>query len=55
MRSIIYVGTGSFLGGVLRYLLTTWAYKNLDHFFPYGTLAVNGLGSFIDWVSGRAG
>ena len=47
MRSILYVGAGSFIGGILRYLLTTWTYKILDPSFPYGTLAVNVLGCVV--------
>jgi fluoride exporter len=44
MRSILYVGAGSFVGGILRYLLSTWIYKILGNpLFPYGTLAVNSL------------
>ena len=47
MRSILYVGAGSFIGGICRYLFTTWAYKTLDPSFPYGTLAVNVLGCLL--------
>ena len=56
MRSILYVGTGSFIGGILRYLLCTWVYKILGNpLFPYGTLAVNSLGCFaIGFLAGLA-
>ena len=48
MGPILYVGTGSFVGGILRYLLSTWIYKILGNpLFPYGTLAVNSLGCFV--------
>jgi CrcB protein len=48
MRSILYVGVGSFIGGVCRYLLSTWVYKLLDNpWFPYGTLAVNVVGCLV--------
>jgi CrcB protein len=47
MRSILYVGAGSFIGGILRYLLTSWTSKILDPSFPYGTLAVNVLGCLV--------
>ena len=44
MRSVFSVGAGSFVGGILRYLLSTWIYKMLGNpLFPYGTLAVNSL------------
>jgi CrcB protein len=56
MRSIFYVGAGSFVGGILRYLLSTWIYKILGNpLFPYGTLAVNSLGCLaIGFVAGLA-
>ena len=56
MRSILYVGVGSFIGGILRYLLSTWIYKILGNpLFPYGTLAVNSLGCFaIGFLAGLA-
>jgi fluoride exporter len=56
MRSIFYVGAGSFVGGILRYLLSTWIYKILGNpLFPYGTLAVNCLGCLaIGFVAGLA-
>ncbi len=48
MRSILYVGARSFVGGILRYLLSTWIYKILGNpLFRYGTLAVNSLGCFV--------
>jgi len=48
MRSILYVGVGSFMGGICRYLLSTWVYKLLDNpWFPYGTLAVNVVGCLV--------
>jgi fluoride exporter len=56
MRSILYVGAGSFIGGILRYLLSTWVYKILGNpVFPYGTLAVNSVGCFaIGFLAGLA-
>ena len=48
MGPILYVGAGSFVGGILRYLLSTWIYKILGNpLFPYGTLAVNSLGCLV--------
>jgi fluoride exporter len=48
MREIIFVGIGSFLGGVLRYLLSTWVHRFLDNpWFPYGTLVVNVTGCLV--------
>lgn len=46
-KSLLLVGAGSFLGGVLRYgvslLLQRWSSAG----FPWGTLVVNLLGSFL--------
>ncbi|MDA3861635.1 MAG: fluoride efflux transporter CrcB [Melioribacteraceae bacterium] len=42
---IVAVGAG--LGGGLRYWLSNYIAKILPIFFPYGTLAVNVLGSII--------
>ncbi len=48
MREIVFVGLGSFLGGVLRYLLSTWVHRFLDNpWFPYGTLVVNVTGCLV--------
>jgi CrcB protein len=48
MIAIMLVGIGSFLGGVLRYAVSTWVYRVLDQpWFPYGTLTVNVLGCLI--------
>lgn len=41
----VFIGAG--LGGMLRYWISTFASKHLPIFFPYGTLFVNILGSFI--------
>jgi fluoride exporter len=56
MPGIFYVGIGSFVGGVLRYLLSNWVHKILDNpWFPYGTLAVNGIGCLmIGFLAGLA-
>lgn len=42
---IVFIGAG--IGGVLRYWLSGYVYKFLPPTFPYGTLSVNILGSFI--------
>ena len=63
MDSLLYVGIGGFLGANARYLLTLWLDRVLiEHWpaFPYGTLAVNVLGSFGlalagAWFSARTG
>jgi CrcB protein len=48
MSGIILVGVGSFIGGVLRFGLSSGIYKVLDKpWFPYGTLAVNVSGCLV--------
>ena len=48
MSGIVLVGVGSFLGGILRYGLSTWVHRVLDNpWFPYGTLTVNVLGCLV--------
>lgn len=42
---VVFVGSG--LGGTCRYWLSSYVQKNMVPFFPFGTLAVNLLGSFI--------
>ena len=55
MRSIFYVGVGSFIGGVFRYLISSWALRTLDPSFPYGTLTVNVVGCLlIGFLAGLA-
>ena len=47
MRLLLLVGTGSFIGGVCRYLLSTLIQAKTPSGFPYGTLAVNLLGCLL--------
>lgn len=46
MIHILYIGLGGFIGAVSRYLLSRYI-SNLLPSFPFGTLTVNVLGSFI--------
>lgn len=43
----LLVGAGGAAGALTRYLLANVSYARLDHGFPYGTLAVNLLGSLL--------
>ncbi len=47
MINYLLVSLGAALGGGLRYWLSSFTYKFLPSTFPYGTLAVNVIGSFI--------
>ena len=46
-RTILFVAFGGMLGSVCRYLLVTLVVSLLPFSFPFGTLAVNILGSFV--------
>jgi CrcB protein len=41
------VAMGGALGSMARYALSTWIFQVSSHKFPYGTLTVNVLGSFL--------
>ena len=45
--NILIIGVGGFFGAILRYLISGWVHRIAGASFPYGTLAVNVLGSFI--------
>lgn len=44
-QSLAGVALGGALGSTSRYVLTTWIMRAADSSFPFGTLAVNLLGS----------
>lgn len=47
MREVIYIVLAGGLGTLGRYYLSGWAQRILEEGFPYGTLLVNVLGSFL--------
>lgn len=47
MIKYLIVSGGAAIGGALRYWLSDFVYKFLPANFPYGTLAVNFLGSLL--------
>jgi CrcB protein len=48
MKAIFLVGTGGFIGSVLRYLISGLVFRVLDKpWFPAGTFAVNVLGCLV--------
>jgi len=47
LRTIFIVGTGGFIGSVMRYLVQFYIEKGMSSSFPLGTLLANILGSFI--------
>ncbi len=47
MKVIIVVGIGSFIGGILRYLLSQLIQTKFLSIFPFGTFTVNIIGCFL--------
>lgn len=46
-RTLLAAGAGSALGAVARYATSLWMLAEFGPGFPWGTLAVNALGSFL--------
>lgn len=46
-QSIIAIGSGGFIGAVLRAYLSGMISHKVPHILPFGTLGVNLIGSFI--------
>lgn len=46
-KTLMVIGTGSFIGGVSRFLLAKFIQLNSNSAFPYGTLVVNVLGCLV--------
>ncbi len=44
---IIAIMLGGSLGAISRYLISTWINNKIDANFPFGTLSVNVVGSFL--------
>lgn len=47
MSIVLAIAAGGALGALLRYWMSTGVYALLGRDFPYGTLAVNVVGSFL--------
>lgn len=47
MKEALLISLGGALGALSRHLLTTSIVRTLGTAFPFGTLAVNGIGSFL--------
>ncbi|MFO8067281.1 MAG: fluoride efflux transporter CrcB [Bacteroidales bacterium] len=47
MKLILIIGAGSFIGGVIRYLISLFVHNKIMSAFPLGTLIVNLLGCFF--------
>lgn len=46
-HSLLLVGTGSFIGGIFRFLLSKCVSSQISSAFPVGTFAVNIAGCFL--------
>ena len=44
---IIAIMLGGSLGALMRYFISTWVNTKIDANFPFGTLSVNVMGSFL--------
>lgn len=44
---LIFIALGGATGAVMRYLMSNWVHSFAGRDFPYGTLSVNVLGSFL--------
>ena len=47
MMRVLWISVGGAVGTAARYLLSGWLLRALGPAFPYGTLAVNVIGSFL--------
>ena len=47
MSRLLWICLGGAVGSGARYLVSTWALATLGPAFPWGTLAVNAIGSFL--------
>ena len=44
---LLSIGSGGFIGAILRFLISSWMQRLSSTLFPVGTLSVNVIGSFI--------
>ena len=47
IKILLLIGSGSFLGGISRYLTSRYIQENVLSVFPFGTFTVNILGCFL--------
>jgi len=47
IRTLLFVGTGGFLGSISRYLVSRIMQNSFPSAFPYGTFVVNLAGCFL--------
>ena len=47
LLKFVYIGLGGFFGAIGRYSISKWVANKYSSSFPYGTLVVNLIGSFL--------
>ncbi len=47
LKTLLYIGLGSFAGGILRYLIASCYLPSHSGSFPWGTFIVNSVGCFL--------
>lgn len=47
LKVLLLIGSGSFLGGIARFLVSRFVQNSVLSGFPFGTFAVNILGCFL--------
>jgi len=47
LQTMLAIGAGGFIGAILRAYISGFVNEHVSHNIPFGTLAVNLLGSFI--------
>lgn len=47
LKTLFFIGSGSFIGGIARYLTSRAVQNSIASSFPYGTLVVNLLGCLL--------
>ena len=46
-KTLLLIGSGSFIGGILRYLTSRFVQNTFISSFPFGTFVVNVIGCFL--------
>lgn len=47
LKTLFFIGSGSFIGGIARYLISKMVQNSVASSFPYGTLVVNLVGCLL--------
>ena len=47
LKTLLIIGSGSFIGGVARYIVSRFIQNGVISSFPFGTIVVNIIGCFL--------